>query len=79
MIDSGNGRDLPRMTRTHDRVSGEDLMVVFYPRAGKIKINGDTVVPSQAFSGRVGESVFHQALGAKKYTIATDIIAKLRF
>ena len=79
MTDNGNGRDLPRMTRTHDRVSGEDLMVIFYPKAGKVIINGDTVVQSQAFSGREGESVFHQALGAKKYTITTDIITKLCF
>ena len=79
MIDNGNGRDLPRMTRTHDRVSGEDLMVIFYPKAGKLIINGDTVVLSQAFSGREGESVFHQSLVAKKYTIATDIITKLCF
>jgi len=79
MIDNGNGRDLPRMTRTHDRVSGEDLMVIFYPKAGKLIINGDMVVLSQAFSGREGESVFHQALAAKKYTVATDIITKLCF
>ena len=79
MIDNGNGRDLPRMTRTHDRVSGEDLMVIFYPKAGKVIINGDTVVLSQAFLGRAGESVFHQALGAKKYTVATDTIISLCF
>jgi len=79
MIDNGNGRELPRMTRTHDRVSGEDLMVIFYPKAGKIIINGDTVVLSQAFSSQEGESVFHQALGARKYTVTTDIITKLCF
>ena len=79
MIDNGNGRDLPRMTRTRDRVSGEEIMVIFYPKAGKVIINGDTVVLSQAFSGRKGESVFHQALGAKKYTVTTDIITKLCF
>jgi hypothetical protein len=79
MIDNGNGRDLPRMTRTHDRVSGEDLMVVFYPKAGKITINGDTVVLSQAFSGREGESVFNQILGIKKYTVSTDSYTQLCF
>ena len=77
MTDNGNGRDLPRMTRTHDRVSGEDLMIVFYPKAGKVIINGDTVVLSQGFSRREGESVFHQALGGKKFTVTTDIIAWL--
>jgi len=32
------------MTRTHDRVSGEDLMIVYYPKAGEITINGDAVI-----------------------------------
>jgi hypothetical protein len=54
-------------------------MVVFYPRAGKVIINGDTVVPSQALSGREGESVFQQNLGGKKYTVTTDIIISLCF
>lgn len=79
MTDNGNGLELPRMIRTHDRVSGEGLMVIFYPKAGLMIINGDTVVLSQAFSGREGESVFHQVLGAKKYTVTTDIITKLCF
>jgi len=79
MTDNGNGRDIPRVTRTHDRVSEEDLMVVFYPKAGKVMINGDTVVLSQAFSGREGESVFHQVLGGKKYTVTSGIITSLCF
>ncbi len=54
-------------------------MVIFYPMAGKVIINGDTVVHSQAFSDREGESVFHQVLGGKNYTVATDVITSLCF
>lgn len=77
MIDNGNGRDLPRITRTLDRESGEDLMLVYYPKAGEITINGDAVIRSQGFSDWEGESVFHQAFGSKQYTIATDVLTKL--
>jgi len=77
MTDNGNGRDLPRMTRAHDRVTGEDLMIVFYPKAGKVIINGDTVVLSQALAGREGESVFQQALGDKLFTVSTDSFSRL--
>ena len=79
MVYRTNGRDRPRVTHTHDCVSGEDLIVIFYPKAGRIIINGDTVVLSRGFSGREGESVFHPALGGRKYTVATDVIVDLCF
>jgi len=52
-------------------------MIVYYPKAGEITINGDAVIRSQGFSDWEGESVFQQALGNKQYTIATDVLTKL--
>ena len=77
MTDNGGGRRFPRMIRTHDLVSGEDLLIVFFPKAGVFTINGYLVTRSPGLSGWAGESEFHRDLGNKKYTVATVSLTQL--
>ena len=82
MTDNGGERTAPRIIRTHDLVSGEDLVIVFFPLTDVLAINGHSVNQSlghKGWKGWAGMSVFHRALGNKKYTVETDSIAKLYF
>jgi len=77
MTDNGNVHDAPRILRTHDLVSGEALLLVYFPKAGAITINGSSVTRIPGLTGRAGQSVFHQAPGDREYIVATDVIARL--
>jgi hypothetical protein len=82
MTGNGGERTAPRIMRTHDLVSGEDLIIVFFPTTDIVTINGHSVIQSlghKGWKGWAGMSVFHRALGNKKYTVETDSIAKLYF
>ena len=77
MTDSRVGPDAPRITRTLDRVSGEDLEIAYFPKADEITINGYSVIRSPGLTDRGGETVFHQVLGGKKFIVPTNSIADL--
>lgn len=77
MTDTRVGPDAPRITRTLDRVSGEDLEISYFPKADEITINGYSVIRSPGLTDRGGETVFHQVLGGKKFIVATNSIADL--
>ena len=74
---NGNGHDAPRILRAHDLVSGEALLLVYFPKAGAITINGYSVTQIPGLTGRAGQSIFHQAPGDREYIVATDLVAKL--
>ena len=77
MTDNGNGRHVTRIVRTHDLVSGEELLIVYFSRVDQITINGDSVTRSLGFGSRAGQSVFQRHLGNKKFTVATDSVNHL--
>ena len=77
MTDNNKILHISRMLRTRDLESGEELMVVYFPTVGSVTINGDSVTRSLGLGNWAGQTVFHGALGNKKFTVATDSVAKL--
>ena len=63
--------------RTHDLVTGEELLIIYFPKEGDMTINGYSVTRSLGFGGLEGQSVFDQVLGTKKYTVPTEILREL--
>lgn len=66
-----------RSLRTPDLKSGEELLIVYHPKADVVTINGSSVTRIPGLTGRAGQSVFHQAPGDREYIVATDVIARL--
>ena len=79
MIDNGNGRDLPRSLRTRDRVTGEDLLIVYYSKVGVFTINGYWVTRSIRLEDTGFRTVFLQSPGNKVNTVGTVSLAHLSF
>ena len=77
MIDNGNGRDFPRSQRTRDRVTGEDLLIVYYPKPGVFTINGYWVTRSIRLEDMGLKTMFLQSLGSKVYTVGTFSLTQL--
>lgn len=77
MTDNGGERTDTRILNTHDLVSGEEVVIAYFPKAGVVTVNGYSVTRSQEFEDLNGKTVFHRPLGSKLYTVATDKIAPL--
>lgn len=77
MNENSNMQHATRYLRTHDLVNGEELLIVYFPKEGEIAINGYSVNQAMGFSGLPGQTVFHQVLGNKKYTVATESIREI--
>ena len=77
MSDNGTGRHITRILRTRDLVSGEELLIVYFPKVDRTTINGDSVTRSLGFGNWAGQSVFNRPLGNKKFTVATDSVNQL--
>jgi len=77
MSDNGDVRRATRTLQTRDLVSGEDLVIVYFPKAGVVTINGYSVTRSQELEGLDGKTAFHRPLGNKLFTVATEKIATL--
>lgn len=66
------------MLRTHDLVSGEELLMVYYPGVGEVSINGYSVTRSLGRGG-AGQVVFYRDLSNKLFTVTTDSLSELYF
>ncbi len=77
MSDNGDVRRATRTLHTRDLVSGDELFIAYFPRAGVVTINGYSVTRSQELEGLNGNTAFHRPLGNKLFTVATEKIATL--
>jgi len=77
MSDNGDVRRATRTLHTFDLVSGDELSIAYFPRAGVVTINGYSVTRSQEIESLGGKTVFHRPLGNKVFTVATEKIATL--
>jgi len=66
-----------RKLRTRDLKSGEELFIIYYPRADAVTINGYAVTRSDKFPEALGMAVFYRTSTDKPYTIATDSLSEL--
>lgn len=79
MTDNNNTQYATQMLRTRDLESGEELLIVYYPRAGVVIIDGYRVARSQGFEDIDRKAVFHRSLGDKLYTVATNSLSELYY
>ena len=77
MTDNGDVRYATRILNTHDLVSGEEVVIAYFPKAGVVTVNGYSVTRSQEFEDLSGKTVFHRPLGNKVFAVATEKIATL--
>ena len=68
-----------RVLRTRDLKSGEELLIVYYPRADVVTINGYAVTRSDEFAEALGKAVFHRTPTGKPFTVATDSLSELYY
>ena len=79
MSDNNGSQFATRDIRTHDLVTGEELMIAFFPRAGVVTINGYSVNRSQKFEDLDENAVFLRTLDDKLFTVSTDSLGELFF
>ncbi len=68
-----------RDIRTHDIVTGEELLIVYFPRVGVVTINGYTVSRSQKLRDLYERALFYRPLSDKPFTVATTSLTNLFF
>ena len=66
-----------RDIRTHDLVTGEELLIVYFPKVDAITINGYSVTRSNVFEDSLGRAVFHRTPSDKPFTVTTDSLSEL--
>jgi hypothetical protein len=77
MTGNNDTQHATRMLRTRDLESGEELLMVYYPDAGVITIDGYLVTRAQDLGDFDGKAVFHRPIGDKLFTVATDSLSEL--
>ncbi len=78
MTDDNGSQFAQRDMRTHDLVSGKELLIVYFPRAGVVTINGYSVTRSPELEDSEGvQSMFHRGIGNKLYTVSIDSLTQL--
>ena len=56
---------------TRDPLSGEELLIAYFPKAGVVTINGYSVTRSPELEDRASQGVFRRPLGNKLFTVDT--------
>ena len=79
MSDNNGSQFATRDIRTRDLVTGEELMIAFFPRAGVVTINGYSVNRSQKSEDLHEKAVFLRSLDDKQFTVSTDTLSELFF
>ena len=79
MVDNNGSQFATQDIRTHDLVTGEELMITFFPRAGVVTINGYSVNRSQKFEDLDKKAVFLRMLDDKLFTVSPDSLGELFF
>ena len=71
MNENNNEQYATRTLLIHDFVSGEDLLIAYFPEADGVTINGSSVTRSPDHKDIDGQAVFHRPLGNKLLTVDT--------
>ena len=79
MTDNNGSQFATRDIRTHDLLTGEELKITFFPRAGVVTINGYSVNRSQRSEDLDDRAVFLRSLDDKQFTVSTDSLSELFF
>jgi len=79
MSDNNGSEFATRDIRTHDLVTGEELMTTFFPRAGVVTINAYSTNRSQKHDDLDEKAVFLRSLDDKLFTVSTDTLSELFF
>ena len=77
MSDNNNHQTAKRIVHTIDLESGEALYVAYFPVAGVITINGNSVTPAEGDQGMDEQSIFLRRIDKKLFTIDTMSLSKL--
>ncbi len=77
MTGTSNTQYASRDIRTHDLVTGEELLIVYFPKVDAITINGYSVTRSDMFEDSLGKAVFHRTPSDKPFTVAIDSLSEL--
>ena len=77
MFDNKYQQTAKRIVHTVDLESREALFVAYFPVAGVITINGDSVTRAQGDEGMDGQTVFLRRIDKKLFTIDTLSLSKL--
>ena len=77
MTEISDGQYATRTQGTHDLLSGEELLIAYFPEAGVVTINGHSVTRSPKLENSASQAIFHRALGDKLFTVSTDSFSRL--
>ncbi len=77
MNENNNEQNKPQTLPTHDLVTGEELLITYFPNAGVVTVNGYSVTRSPALEDKASQAVFHRPLGNKVFTLDTAILSRL--
>ncbi len=62
---------------TWDLITGDELLLAYFPEAGVITVNGFSVTRSPELEDRASQAVFHRPLFDKLITVDTAILSRL--
>ena len=62
---------------TRDLVSGEELLIAYFPNSGVVTVNGYSVTRSPELEDRASQAVFLRPLGKKLFTVDTAVLSRL--
>ena len=79
MNGTSNTEYASRDIRTYDLVTGEELLIVYFPKVDAITINGYSVTRSDMFEDSLGKAVFYRTPSDKPFTVATESLSALFF
>ncbi len=77
MTKNNNEQYATKTLRAHDLVSGQELLVAFFPEAGVVTINGWSVTRTPEHEDKDGQAVFHRAMDNKLFTVDMNSLRKL--
>ena len=69
--------DDPRTVTTRDLVTGDQLLIAYFPMPGMVTVNGYAVSRSPELEDRASQAVFLRPLGNKLFTVETAILSRL--
>ena len=68
-----------RSLRTPDLKSGEELLIVYHPKADVVTINGYAVTRSDESAESLVKAIFHRTPTDKPFTVATTSLGELYY
>ncbi len=79
MNDTSNTQNASRDMRTYDLVTGEELLIVYFPKVDAMTINGYSITRSDMYEDSLGKAVFYRTPSDKPFTVSTESLSALFF